>query len=81
MMEGMAWREELMNWLMRGFHAGSTWSRLNSTTTSSAMVLLSEAVREAWKRGLRLLPPAWSRGGVKIACTSGIIQRGLKEEI
>lgn len=56
MMEGMSCRLELMNWLMSEFQAGKEWSLLSNTTTSSAMVLLSEAVREAWKRSLLLLP-------------------------
>ncbi len=56
MMEGIACRLELMNWLMSPFQAGSGWSLRNKTTTSSATVLLSEAVREAWNFILDLLP-------------------------
>lgn len=41
---GMVWRLRLMNWLMRGFQAGSGWSLRSRTTISSAIVLLSEAV-------------------------------------
>ena len=59
-MEGMACKLELMKWFMSGFQAGSGWSLRSRTTTSSAMVLLSEAVRDAWSfsffMALRPLP-------------------------
>ena len=46
--DGMACKLRLMYWLMSLFQPSSGWSRRINTISSSAMVLLSEAVEEAW---------------------------------